>query len=67
MEHGERIAEVNSLLTSGEKMSQKKISALAGVDLKKNRHGGTGVIHLAWTGAMMRFADIGPNEEDYYA
>lgn len=31
MEHGERIAEVNRLLTSGEKMSQKKIAALAGV------------------------------------
>ena len=27
MEHGERIAEVNRLLTSGEKMSQKKIAA----------------------------------------
>lgn len=26
MEHGERIAEVNRLLTSGEKMSQKKIA-----------------------------------------
>ena len=67
MEHGERIAEVNRLLTSGEKMSQKKIAALAGVHLQKNRHGGTGVIRLAWTGAMMRFADIGPIEEDYYA
>ena len=67
MEHGERIAEVNRLLTSVEKMSQKKIAALAEIDFKKNRHGGTGVIRLAWTGAMMRFADIGPNEEDYYA
>jgi len=40
---------------------------VAEIDFKKNRHGGTGVIRLAWTGAMMRFADIGPNEEDYYA
>lgn len=31
MKYGERIAEVNRLLTSGEKISQKKIAALAGV------------------------------------
>lgn len=40
---------------------------IAEIDFKKNRHGGNGVIRLAWTGAMMRFADLIRNEEDYYA
>lgn len=40
---------------------------VAEIDFKKNRHGGNGVIRLAWTGAMMRFADFSRNEEDYYA
>lgn len=34
------------------------------VDFKKNRHGGTGTIRLAWTGAMMKFADMSRNEHD---
>lgn len=38
---------------------------VAEIDFKKNRHGGNGVIRLAWTGAMMRFADFGKNEADY--
>ena len=58
MEHGERIAEVNRLLTSGEKMSQKKIAALAGVDLKKNRHGGTGMLRAQWKAPYMRLCDF---------
>ena len=39
MEHGERIAEVNRLLTSGDKMSQKKIAALPRLISRKTATG----------------------------
>ncbi len=58
MEHGERIAEVNRLLTSGDKMSQKKIAALAEIDFKKNRHGPTGMLRVQWKAPYMRFCDF---------